>query len=42
MLIDEARLVARITHPNVVPMLDVFADGSELYLVMEYVVGESL
>lgn len=42
MLVDEARLVARIAHPNVVPMLDVFADGSELYLVMEYVVGESL
>jgi serine/threonine protein kinase len=28
--------------PNVVPMLDVVAEGGELFLVMEYVHGESL
>ena len=39
---DEARLVARIRHPNVIPTLDVAAEGDELVLVMEYVVGESL
>jgi eukaryotic-like serine/threonine-protein kinase len=41
-LIDEARLAARIHHPNVVPTLDVVADGDELLVVMEYVRGESL
>ena len=42
MFLDEARLAARIHHPNVVPTLDVVQDGEELVLVMEYVHGESL
>lgn len=42
MFIDEARLASRIRHPNVVPTLDVVADGRDLLLVMEYVHGESL
>jgi len=42
MLLDEARLVGRIRHPNVVQTIDVVADGGELFLVMEYVQGESL
>ena len=42
MFVDEARLCARIRHPNVVPTLDVVAQGDELFLVMEYVEGESL
>jgi len=43
MLIDEARVAARIRHPNVVPTLDVVeGDDGELLLVMEFVVGESL
>jgi serine/threonine-protein kinase len=42
MFIDEARLAARIHHPNVVSTLDVVARESELFLVMEYVHGESL
>jgi serine/threonine-protein kinase len=42
MFIDEARLASRIRHPNVVPTLDVVADGGDLLLVMEYVHGESL
>src|SRR5260221_12924490 len=42
MLWAEARIVARIRHPNVVPTLDVVALDQELLLVMEYVVGESL
>jgi len=41
MLLDEARLAARIRHPNVVPTLDVVATASELFLVLEYVHGES-
>src|SRR5437763_3613955 len=42
MFVDEARLAARIRHPNVVPTVDVVKTESELYLVMEYVQGESL
>ncbi|MRG98452.1 serine/threonine-protein kinase [Polyangium spumosum] len=42
MFLDEARLAARIKHPNVVPILDVINEGSELLLVMDYVHGESL
>src|SRR6516162_5328544 len=42
MFLDEARLAARIRHPNVVPTLDVVATNGELFLVMEYVQGESL
>jgi len=42
MFLDEARLVSRIQHPNVVPTLDVVALDSELLLVMEYVPGEPL
>ena len=42
MLLDEARLVVRIRHPNVVPVVDVVQDGGELLLVMEYVQGEPL
>jgi eukaryotic-like serine/threonine-protein kinase len=41
MFLDEARLAARIQHPNVVPTLDIVATGGELFLVMEYVRGES-
>ena len=42
MFIDEARLAARIRHPNVVSTLDVVALEQELLLVMDYVQGESL
>src|SRR3954452_14663008 len=42
MFIDEARLAARIRHPNVLPILDVIIEGTDIYLVMEYVEGEAL
>src|SRR4051812_34184642 len=42
MFLDEARLVARIRHPNVVQTIDVVAEKDELFIVMEYVHGESL
>jgi len=42
MFLDEARLAARIQHANVVATLDVVAEGSELFQVMEYVDGDSL
>jgi len=40
MFVDEARLAARIRHPNVVPTLDVVTSDGELFQVMEYVEGE--
>jgi serine/threonine-protein kinase len=42
MFLDEARLTARIRHPNVVPTLDIVSERGELLIVMEYVEGESL
>jgi serine/threonine protein kinase len=42
MFLDEARLAARIRHPNVVQTLDVVVADGEVFLVMDYVEGESL
>lgn len=42
MFVAEARLAARVRHPNVVPVLDVLTQSGELLIVMEYVHGESL
>jgi eukaryotic-like serine/threonine-protein kinase len=42
MFLDEARLAARIRHPNVASTLDVVATEGELFLVMEFIQGESL
>ncbi len=42
MLLKEARLAARVRHPNVVPTLDVVASKGDVLLVLEYVHGEAL
>ncbi len=42
MFVDEARLAARIRHPNVVSVLDIAAAQGELFLVMDFVIGDSL
>ncbi|PKN49727.1 MAG: serine/threonine protein kinase, partial [Deltaproteobacteria bacterium HGW-Deltaproteobacteria-20] len=42
MFMDEARLAARIRHPNVVSIIDVVAEQGELLLVMDYIQGESV
>jgi serine/threonine-protein kinase len=42
MFLDEARLAARVRHPNVVPTLDIIASDGEVLLVMEYVSGVTL
>jgi serine/threonine protein kinase len=42
MFMDEARLAARIRHPNVVSTLDVIHLQGQLAVIMEYVHGESL
>jgi len=42
MFVDEARLTGRVQHPNVVMTIDVVHHSGELFLIMEYVHGESL
>jgi eukaryotic-like serine/threonine-protein kinase len=42
MFLDEARIASRIRHPNVAQILDLGEEGGVLYLVMEWVEGESL
>jgi serine/threonine-protein kinase len=42
MFLDEARLAARVQHPNVVPTIDIVALQGELFVVMEHVQGEAL
>jgi serine/threonine-protein kinase len=42
MFLDEVRLASRIRHPNVVQPLDVVVTGGEVFLVMEYIHGDSL
>ncbi|HEY8074599.1 MAG TPA: serine/threonine-protein kinase, partial [Labilithrix sp.] len=41
-LFEEARIAARLRHPNVVPVLDVGEDDGKPWIVMEYVEGDSL
>src|SRR6185312_5746241 len=38
----EARMAARLAHPNVVRVYDVGEDGGRPYIAMEYVDGETL
>ena len=40
--VSEARIAARVQHPNVVATLDLIESGQELLVVMEYVHGEAL
>jgi serine/threonine-protein kinase len=42
MFLDEARLAARIRHPNVVSTLDVQQDEGGVFLVMDFIEGPSL
>ena len=39
---QEARAVARLSHPNVVSIYDIVVDEERIYLVMEIVEGENL
>src|SRR5271165_5141715 len=39
MFVDEARVCARLGHPNIVQVFDFGEDQGELYMAMEYVDG---
>jgi len=41
-LLSEARTLARLSHPNVVPVFDVTTEGEEVFVAMELVVGDDL
>lgn len=41
-LLEEAKLAARIRHPNVVPVSEVDEDPFGIFLVMDYVEGDTL
>ncbi|APR85161.1 serine/threonine protein kinase [Minicystis rosea] len=42
MFLDEARIAARVRHPNVVPVFDLVIEDEEVFLVMDYVHGVTL
>jgi len=42
MFLDEARLAARLTHPNIVQTYEVGSDDASHYMVMEFLDGRSL
>jgi serine/threonine-protein kinase len=42
MFLDEARLAARIHHPNAVPVYDIGEEDGLYYIAMDYVNGETL
>src|SRR5574343_1068997 len=41
-LLDEARTVSKMRHPNIVPIFEAGEEGGDLYLVFEYVPGSNL
>jgi hypothetical protein len=42
MFLEEARLAARLTHPNIVQTIEVSSEGSRHFMVMEFLDGRSL
>ncbi len=42
MLLDEARIAARLNHPNVIQVFDVGRIEDQFFIAMEYLSGESL
>lgn len=42
MFLDEARIVAKLNHPNVVQIHELGEEGKQLFIAMELLLGESL
>jgi serine/threonine protein kinase len=41
-LLHEARILARLSHPNLLPIFDIGHFGDQLFLSMEYIKGQTL
>ena len=41
-LLNEARIVSQLRHPNIVPIFEAGEEGGDIYLVFEYVAGSNL
>lgn len=42
MFVDEAHIASRLAHPNIVQVIDLVANPTEVYLVLEYLSGRDL
>src|SRR5574339_158678 len=42
MFMNEARIAAKIQHPNVIPVYEIDVERGRYYMVMDYVSGETL
>jgi serine/threonine-protein kinase len=42
MFLDEAKIVSRLRHPNVVSLLELGTEGNRLFIAMELLLGQSL
>lgn len=42
MLIDEAKMTATLSHPNVAQVMDLESDGEEILLVIEFITGANV
>lgn len=42
MFLNEARIAAKIQHPNVIPVYEIDVEAGRYYMVMDYVSGETL
>ncbi len=42
MFLDEARIAARLSHPNIVQIYDLGQEGADFFIAMEYVAGVDL
>lgn len=40
--VKEAKNIAKLNHPNIVPIQDIFEENNTAYYLMDYIEGESL